>query len=198
MTRTWIARALALALLALSLAACSDDGGGEGTSTEGTSTETAAAVPVEEYLEGLCTAISDYQDDLTTLNEDLQGQLTGETPTPEDVKDLLVTFLGEAVAATQGLAEEVRALGAPDVDGGEEISVTFVSAFEQVEDLFATSKADVEALSTDDPAALAEGFQEIATNLQTGGEEIASVFETLPEDDLDVNPEDIPACAGIA
>lgn len=195
MPRSIVARALAVALLALSMAACSsDEGGGSG----GDSTETAAAaVPVEEYLDGLCTSITDYQDDLTTLSADLQGQLDAAA-SPADVKDILVTFLDDAVVSTQGLADDVRSLGTPDVDGGEEISVTFVSAFEQVEDLFATSKADVEALSTDDPAALIEGFQEVATNLETGGEEIATVFDTLPEDDIDVNPEDIPSCAGLA
>ena len=195
MTRTIVARAAAVALLVFSLAACSsdEDGGSEGTSTE----TAAAAVPVEEYLDGLCTAIVDYQDELTSLNGDLETQLTGDVPTPDAVKDLLVSFLGDAVVATQGLAEEVRALGSPDVDGGDEIAVTFVGAFEQVEDLFAVSQDDVEALSTDDPAALAEGLQEVATNLEAGGEQIASVFDTLPEDDVDVNPEDIPSCQGL-
>lgn len=195
MSTTIVARIVAAGLLTFSLAACGGDDGGE-TAQGGTETQ-AAAVPVEEYLEGLCTAVTDYQTDITTLSDDLQGQID-QAETPGDVKDILVVFLGEAVTATQGLAEEVRGLGTPDVDGGEEIATTFVNAFEQVEDLFATSKSDVEALSTDDPAALAEGFQEIATNLEAGGEEIATVFDTLPEDDIDVNPEDIPACAGLA
>jgi hypothetical protein len=195
LSTTIVARVLIAGLLTVSLVACGGDDGGE-TAQGGTETQ-AAAVPVEEYLEGLCTAVTDYQTDITTLSDDLQGQID-EAETPGDVKDILVVFLGEAVTATQGLAEEVRGLGTPDVDGGEEIATTFVNAFEQVEDLFASSKSDVEALSTDDPAALAEGFQEIATNLEAGGEEIASVFDTLPEDDIDVSPEDIPACAGLA
>jgi hypothetical protein len=196
MFRTNVARAMAIALLALSMAACSSD---DGDGSEGTSTETAAAaVPVEDYLDGLCTAIVGYQDELTSLNSDLEAQLSGDVPTPDAVKDLLVTFLGDAVVATQGLAEEVRSLGPPDVDGGDEIAVTFVNAFEQVEDLFAVSQDDVEALSTGDPAALAEGLQEVAANLETGGEQIASVFDTLPEDDIDVNPEDIESCQGLA
>lgn len=196
MSRTIVARAMAVAVLALSVAACSSDGDG---GSEGTATETAAAaVPVEEYLDGLCTAIVDFQDELTSLNSDLEAQLSGDVPTPDAVKDLLVSFLGDAVVATQGLADEVRALGSPDVDGGDEIAVTFVGAFERVEDLFATSQSDVEALSTDDPAALAEGLQGVATNLEAGGEQIATVFDTLPEDDVDVNPEDIPSCQGLA
>jgi hypothetical protein len=200
MPRTLVIRLVAVTLLTLSLAAC----GGDDTSTtagasgDGTSTETAAAVPVEEYLDGLCTAVSAYQDELTSLNDDLQGELSGATPEPGDIKDMLIAFLTEVEAATQALAEEVRGLGTPDVDGGEEIATTFVNAFEQVEDLFATSRADVEALSTDDPVALAEGLQEVATNLEAGGEDIASVFDTLPEEDLGVNPEDIPACQEIA
>lgn len=195
MTRTIVTRVAAVALLVFSLAACGsdEDGGTQSTSTE----SAAAAVPVEEYLDGLCTAIVDYQDELTSLNADLETQLSGDVPTPDAVKDLLVAFLGDAVVATQGLAEQVRALGEPDVDGGDEIAVTFVGAFEQVEDLFAMSQDDVEGLSTDDPAALAEGLQEVATNLEAGGEQIATVFDTLPEDDVDVSPEDIPSCQGL-
>jgi predicted small secreted protein len=197
MSRSTIARVLALALAAFSLAACSGDDGGETQAGGSTSTETAAAVPVEDYLDGLCTAIVDYQDELASLNTDLETELSGEIPSPDSVKDLLVAFLDDAVVATQGLAEEVRSLGSPDVDGGDEIAVTFVNAFEQVEDLFATSRSDVDALATDDPVALTEGLQEVATNLQSGGEQIASVFDTLPEDDIDVNPEDVPSCQGL-
>jgi ABC-type transporter Mla subunit MlaD len=200
MPRTVLTRLVVVASLALSLAACGGDDGGSAQDQPtdvASSPAEAGPVPVEAYLEGLCVAVGDYQDDVTTLSDDLQTQLDSVEST-DDVKDLLVSFLDEAVASTQGLAEEVRALGVPDVDRGEEIATTFVNAFEQVEDLFATSKAEVEAMSTDDPVALAEGFEEVATNLETGGEEIASVFDSLPESDLDVDPEDIPACAAIA
>lgn len=200
MFRISLTRVVAVALLTLGPLACGGDGDGasaQGSST-GPSTPTPPSdVPVETYLEGLCTAVGDYQDDLTTLSDDLQARLDA-VGSPDDVKDLLVEFLDQAVTSSQGIAEEVRALGVPDVESGEQIATTFINAFERVEDLFATSKSDVEGLSTDDPEALAEGFQEIATNLEAGGEEIASVFDSLPKDDIDVDPEDVPACAGVA
>lgn len=179
------------------LAACSSDGSG-GTDGVGTSAEAPAegAAP-DAYMEGLCAAIVSYQGDLEAESTSLQDQFSGGTPTPEETKDILVTFLGNAADRTQQLMDDVEALGTPDVENGEEVKAAFVGAFQQVLDLFDSAKSDVEALSTDDPAALAEGFTSAATKLQEAGAGIGASFDDLSSSELDTAAQDAASCAGV-
>jgi hypothetical protein len=188
-------RVLAVAVLAALLAACGDDGTG---TASGTSTPTTTApVPAAEYAEALCTAATDYQTTLDARNGEFQTGLNTGSPTPEDIKDATVAFLGDAADETQALAEEIRSIGVPDIDGGEEIAVQVVNAIEQAEDLFATTQDEVEALPTDDIAALTQGLQDAGTKLSEAANEIGSTFDSLESEELTTAAEDIPACADI-
>jgi hypothetical protein len=89
MPRTVLTRLVVVASLALSLAACGGDDGGSAQdqpTDAASSPAEAGPVPVEAYLEGLCVAVGDYQDDVTTLSDDLQTQLDSVEST-DDVKD---------------------------------------------------------------------------------------------------------------
>jgi hypothetical protein len=52
-------------------------------------------------------------------------------------------------------------------------------------------------LSTDDPAALAEGFTEVGTQLQEAGTDISASFDDLQSPELDEAAADVEACSGI-
>ncbi len=188
-------RAIVLALVLL--AACSSDGSG-GADGGGTSAEAPAeAAAPDAYMEGLCAAIVSYQGDLEAESTSLQDEFSGGTPTPEETKDVLVSFLGTMSDRTQQLIDDVEALGTPDVENGEQVKTAFVGAFQQVVDLFDSAKSDVEKLSTDDPAALAEGFATAATKLQEAGAGIGASFNDLSSEELDAAAQEAASCAGV-
>jgi hypothetical protein len=195
--RRSIARALAL-LLALSLlAACSSDGdgGSEDGGEDGGSADTVTAPA--DYAEGLCTAIGDFQADLETQSTEFQDAFTGGTPSPDDAKDTLSSFVAELSDRTQELIDDVEALGTPDVENGEDVRSALTGAFEQVVVAFEEAEADIDGLSTADPAALAQGFTEVASKLQAAGTEISTSFDDLQSPELDDAAADVEACSGV-
>jgi len=189
---------LPVALCMLVLAAC---GGSDDTvdgATETPADSPAAATAPAEYIDGLCTAITSYQNDLETQGASFQEDLSaGGTPSPEETKVALSSFLGTAAERTEQLIDEVDALGAPDVDNGDEVRTTFTTAFEKVVELFNSARADVDGLPVGDPAALAEGFTEAATKLQEAGTEIGASFADLSSPELDDAAAEAESCAGI-
>lgn len=194
--RRWIVHAFALALPLTVLAACGGDdpaGGGGDTSVEAPAEATAPA----DYMEGLCAAIVSYQSDLEAENASFEEQFSGGTPTPEDTKTALGSFLGTAAARTEQLVDDVNALGTPDVDNGDDVRSTLTTAFDQVVELFNSAKSDIEALSVDDPAALVAGFEAAAAKLQEAGTGISSSFEDLSSPELDDAAADAPSCEGV-
>ena len=187
----------ALVVLALFLAACSSDGsGGSSGGTPSGSTQAEGVAP-GEYIEGLCAAIVSYQEDLDSENASFQEQFSGGTPSPAETKQALVAFLTEAADRTRKLKADVEALGTPEVDNGEQIKAAFVSAFQQVVALFAGAKEDIENLSADDPAALAEGFTSAASKLQEAGAGIGASLDNLSSDELGTAATDAPSCKGV-
>lgn len=190
-------RVCAIVLALVLLAACSSDGSGGGDGG-GTSAEAPAeAAAPDAYMEGLCAAIVSYQGDLEAESTSLQDEFSGGTPTPEETKDVLVSFLGTMSDRTQQLIDDVEALGTPDVENGEQVKTAFVGAFQRVVDLFDSAKSDVEKLSTDDPAALAEGFATAATKLQEAGADIGASFNDLSSEELDAAAQEAASCAGV-
>ena len=194
--RRWIVRVFMFALPLTLLAACgSDDPAASGgdTSVDAPAGATAPA----EYMEGLCAAIVSFQSDLVTENASFEEQLSGGSPSPEETKTALGSFLGTAASRTEQLVDEVNALGTPDVDNGDEVRSTLVTAFEQVIALFNSAKSDIEALSVDDPAALVAGLEAVGTKLQEAGTGISSSFNDLSSPELDEASADAPSCEGV-
>lgn len=196
--RRAITSAMAL-LLALSLlAACSsgDDGGGGGSGGGNDGSADTVTAPAD-YAEGLCTAIADFQTDLDRQSAELQDALGKGTPSPADMKGTLVTFVSGLSDRTHELIDDVEALGTPDVENGEEVRSTLTGAFETVVAAFDEAEADIEALSTDDPAALVQGFTDVGTKLQEAGTEISTSIGDIQSPELDEAAADVEACSGV-
>ena len=199
--RRWIVHALVLALSFTALAACggdpngdsgggSADQGGDGDISSGT---TAPA----DFMRGLCTAISSYQADLETQNAAFQDEFSSGTPTPAETKDALIGFLDDIKARTQQLIDEVEELGTPEIENGESVRSAMVGAFQNVVDLFVEAKADIEGLSTDDPAGLVQGFTQVGTKLQEAGADIQNSLADFESPELSEAAADADACAGV-
>jgi hypothetical protein len=190
---------IASLVLAISLlAACGGDEGDADAGGNGDGGDAGSEVSSpSEYMQGLCTAISDYQADLSAQNGAFQEELTGGSPNPEETKTAIIAFLDELSTRTQQLIDDVGALGTPDVDNGEEVRTTLTGAFDQVIALFDEAKADIEALPTDDPAAMAQGFTEIASKLQEASTEIQGSLGGFESPELDEAAAEVEACGAV-
>jgi hypothetical protein len=193
--RRWIVRAIVLALPLAVLVACSGDDpvAGADTSVEAP----AEAIAPADYIEGLCAAIVSFQTDLESESAALEDSFSGGTPTPEESKTVLGSFLGTLADRTEQLLDDVNALGTPDVDNGDEVRTALTAAFEQVVVLFRDARSEIEGLSTEDPAALAEGFATAGTKLQEAAAGISASFEDLASPDLEEAAADAPSCEGV-
>lgn len=194
--RRSVVTALVLTLSLSMLAACGSDdpeAGGGDTTAEAPAEATAPA----DYMEGLCAAIVSFQTDLESESASLEDSFSGDTPTPEESKTVLGTFLGTLADRTEQLLDEVDALGTPDVGNGEDVKTALTSAFEQVVVLFRDARSEIEGLSTEDPAALAEGFATAGTKLQEAATGITAPFDDLSSPELDEAGADAPSCAGV-
>lgn len=192
MTRSLLVRALVVAGVTIPLAACGGDDGSETASDEA-----PTAVPAVAYVEDLCTSVTGYRSDLDARGEALQEELAELGTDVAAAQDALVALLEDAAAATQTLAEDVRALGTPDVEGGDEVAVGFVNALERAEDLFATAAEEVAALPDDDPDALGEGLTTVGENLDSASGELEATFQELESGELSEAAADVEACAEV-
>ena len=195
MSRSFM-RLFSVLIVGFLVAACSSDSSpGSGAPTVGGSpTDTdAPAADATEFVEGFCDSMASFQQDIQDESTSFQGDMS--TATPQEALEALATFLGVVAERAQQTADEIAALGVPDVEGGEQVASTLVSGLEQLADLFETTKADVEALPADDPAALADGLQEMGDNLGEASTAIGDAFAELDDVDLGIDPEDVPSCA---
>lgn len=201
MRRTLILVSL-LAALAVLAAAC---GGGddetaapevETTATETTEAAGGGAVPASDWANDVCTALGDWQQELTSGAPTIE-----DAADVENVQQTLVGYLDSVVTATETMIEDVRAAGHPDVDQGEQIAQDFQEALAPVRDSFAQARDDVDALDASDPAAFSEQLSAIGTELNEAGSQAASAFDQLaqeyPNADLQASAQDAPACQSL-
>src|SRR5262245_41990542 len=93
---------LAAAILA---AGCGGDSSSGGTANE------SSATPAEEWANSVCQAFASWQSSISEA-----GQGVTDNPTEEGI-----TGAGDEIrSATQTLADDLRGLGRPDTEGGQE------------------------------------------------------------------------------
>lgn len=155
MPRSKIAAVGMSLLVSLSLAACGgDDGGGDAGGDEGGGETVSASA----WASTVCTAVSDW---VSTIQEQSTSLATEfQSGSPEEGKEVLTGFIGDAVAETETLIEEVEGAGVPDVEGGEEFADELSTAFTDARDILSDVQTEVEGLPTDP-----KGFQEAASEI---------------------------------
>lgn len=173
----------ALAALAASLALVAASCGGDDS-------DAAATV---DWANDFCTAVTDWTSALGTIGESL-----GDPSALNE--DALRDAVEDVNAATEELVEDVRALGRPDTESGDEIESTIDSFADAVE----AEKEEVEQALED-----AEGITgavsaatSISASVQAMGTEFQTAFERLedldPDGELEDAFEQADACEEIA
>jgi hypothetical protein len=195
-------------------AAAACGGSDEGTTSETTAVTTSAAtavtesgtteatsagaggetVPASQWVADVCGAVSNWQSELTTGAPDVS-----DVSDVDAAKETLSDYLDKTVTATNSMIEDVKTAGVPDIEQGEAVASEFQTMLTSVGQSLQDAKTDLDALPADDPAALADGLQEIAATLQSAGTEAAQALDQLsgPTLGLDEAASNEPACQSV-
>ena len=188
----WFRLAVLAILTSLVFVGC---GGGSDDGDDGGDSET---VPVAEYVEGLCSAMVDWQGQAqelaTTLQTDIQANQ--DLPIP-DRKEKLTTYLADLKTATEDFIANVEEAGVPDVEGGSDVADNFLSGFRQLVGVIETAEEQIPDLPEDSPAAFQAATDELGNQLQSGFEGIGTSFEQMGQTPLDPAFEDEESCQQI-
>jgi hypothetical protein len=149
-------------------------------------------------MDSLCTSIGEWQQGIEQGNQEFQQSITSGQPSPESIKEGLQTYLQSAVDSTEALVADIEALGAPDIDGGEQIATAMSDAMNQVATIFQTLLDGVSGLDTSDPGSMAQAMQDLGPDLQQAVSEIQTAFEGIQGPDLDQIVADTPSCAALS
>ena len=190
----------AIAIATLLLAACSSTSSSASSATSTVSSASASvsssvgAVDATSYADSVCTSISQWQSDLTDGNQAFQDAMGAGTPTPQDVKDALETYLTSAVDATQTMLDDIQALGPPP--GAEDASAAIITALTNVKTLFETVLSSVQSLDTTNPASMATALTDLVPQLQQGAQDVSDALSAIPEGELKTAIQNNPKCQG--
>lgn len=162
-------------LLTLGLVACGggdDEGGGDSGGGDDAASETVSA---GAWASDVCTAVGDW---VTTIQEQSSTIATDFTSgSPEEGKEVMTTFISDAVAETDTMLEEVGAAGVPDVEGGEEYADELVAAFTEARDILADVQTQIDALPSD-PQEFQKAASDIGPSVQ---EALGAVGQSISE-----------------
>jgi uncharacterized membrane-anchored protein YhcB (DUF1043 family) len=181
--RNWFIAAVALGVLAIVIAAIamrlSDDG----------------PPTTEEWAGSVCMSLSDWRDSIASLHDD------GEPLTADSLREKL----DDADAATSDLVSELRDLGRPDLEAGDQLEEQLDESTAQLESSFDTLKENAEE-AADGPASeflqqlpgLASDFAALQTAIATTASTLANA--DVPEEskaELQQAFADAPSCQSL-
>ena len=162
--------ATAVLLLVASFAILAAGCGGDDASS--------TATPADEWADSFCSAVTAWTDDLQRIGDSI-----------DDPSSLTIDALEESAAdvstATDEFVEDVRALGAPDTESGDQIR----ESVESLADTLEQERQDLEDAAQDvsDLTDLPQAIVAIGTSLTAMGTAFQSTMEAL--DDADVGSE---------
>ena len=159
MRRNWFIAAIVIGVLAIIIAAVvmrltEDD-------QESTS----------EWADSVCTSLSDWRSSITSLADPAD-----EPPTTETLRDRL----DQADDATSGLVDELRDLGPPDLETGDEVQQALDSAAAGLAASWADAQSTAEdAADADNQAELLEALADLADDFAALAGQAEDIVATL-------------------
>jgi hypothetical protein len=176
--RFWIICAAAVAVLSLLGAGCGG-GGGEPSASE--------------WADSVCTSIADWRAGLTGLTQ-FEG-----VPTKEDIQ----ARIDDAEGATTDLADELRSIGAPSTETGQEAQTQVESLADMLETEVGSIKEEVDELAESSSlqqfiAGLTQLGPRVMAVMTEAQETVDRVRELSPRGELQEAIEDSEACQGLS
>lgn len=169
---------LVVAVLAVAGAGCGSD---------------EAEVPAAQQWAGdLCTAVNTWRDAISTAVASITSN-----PSQEGLEEAV----DEATSATETLVDDVRDLGRPDTDAGDEASATVDELADEAESSLATINEAVDDASGG--SGLLDAVSTISSTISAFSETLSESLDELRgledvDDELRSGFEDAEACDGLA
>ena len=150
MRRNWFIAAVVIGIAAIVIAAIAMRLSDDGPQT------------TEEWAGEVCTSLSDWRDSITSL-----ADVTDAPPTADALRDKL----GEAEDATSELVAQLKDLGAPDLEAGDELQQQLDESADELESSFDALRDGAEAAADAPPSEflqqLASDFAALQTAIST-------------------------------
>ena len=137
----------------------------------------AQKVPPKQWARTVCTSLRDWEANIKDLTSEFRSAGAGSTDAAQ-VKDLLVTYLGNTVNETDTLLTQLDEAGTPNFKGGTKVAGLFQKAMTDVRDLFATGQQDAANLDTTDVTQFRAATSRIGNAITQGGTKLSSTFKS--------------------
>ena len=153
----WLAWVV-VALLAASFAGgCGGDDGGESSATE--------------WADDVCSAITSWRDSVTSTTDSLRSGNLGE--------DALTSAVDDLASATSDFVDDVRGLGPPDTEGGQEAKESLDQLADDADENLSTVQNAIDDVSS--PSEIVEAITVISAAVSTMGQQLSSTFAELEQ-----------------
>jgi hypothetical protein len=136
----------------------------------------AETVPVKTWVNGLCTNLVDWRDDLEQQSTTFQSTVN-DLDTVAEVKSAFVDFLDGAIASTKTMIANVKALGTPKVANGKGIAGVITTGIGEVQEGFKDARESAQDLPNK-PAAFKAQVDKITKKLDESSERASGIFDS--------------------
>lgn len=159
----------------------------------GGSDESSSTSPTEEWASGFCTAITAWKGSLTSITEQFSNSSSLSSEALNDAAN-------DASSATETLVDDLKALGTPDTESGEEVK----NSIDELSTTVESEVANIESAANDVSGLtdLPNAITSITTSLSAMSTAFASTLEAVQTADVDgelqTALEDSPECADIS
>ena len=158
MRRNWFIAAVVIGIAAIVIAAIAMRLSDDGPQT------------TEEWAGEVCTSLSDWRDSITSL-----ADVTGEPLTADTLRDKL----GDAEDATADLVTQLRELGPPDLEAGDELQQQLDESADELESSFDALRDSADAAAEAPPSEFLQQLAGLASDFAALQTAISSTVTSL-------------------
>jgi hypothetical protein len=137
----------------------------------------AQKIPPKQWAQSVCTSLRDWATNIKDLTSEFRSTGGGSTDAAQ-VKDLLVTYLGNTVNETDTLLTQLDQAGTPNFKDGSKVAGLFQKGMTDVRDIFATGQQDAAGLDTTDLTQFRAATSRIGNAITQGGTKLSQTFKS--------------------
>ena len=137
----------------------------------------AQKIPPKQWAQSVCTSLRDWTTNIKDLTSEFRSA-GGSSTDAAQVKDLLVTYLGNTVNETETLLTQLDQAGTPNFKDGSKVAGLFQKGMTDVRDLFATGQQDATNLDTTDLTQFRASTSRIGNAITQGGTKLSQTFKS--------------------
>jgi hypothetical protein len=179
-------RKLVAALVALACSVAVAGCGSSGSSSSGVSAGT--------YVKAICTAVGPFEKDVAARSNQLNSAKLSST---QQGKKAVQGFLTAVSADTDQALSKLQSAGTPDVDKGEKLSTTIVTAFKDLKQAIGSALDQAKTLPTTSPQSFKKGANKLGDTVRSSLTGISNSLGKLQSADLAKAAAKEPACTAL-